>query len=63
MSKSAKKSVHTMSEKDRSNAARKAAANAWKFMHSKAYQSIRNSNRTPKQKRAAIEALKARRAA
>lgn len=60
MPKTAKK--HTPNAK-LSKIARKAANAAWRFMHSKPYQAIKNSNRTDAQKRKAIEALKARRAA
>ena len=63
MSKSSAKSSRLMSKAQRKVAARKAARAAWTFMHSKPYQSIKNSNRTDAAKRKAIEALKARRAA
>jgi hypothetical protein len=59
-SKSTKKS--TLSKAQRSNIARKAAAGAWKFMRSVAYQRIINSSKTEAQQRKAIEALKAARA-
>jgi hypothetical protein len=55
--------VAVLSHAKRSSIARRAANSAWTFMRSKAYQAIRNSSRTPAAKRAAIEALKARRAA
>lgn len=55
--------VSTLSHAKRSKIARSAANSAWEFMHSKAYQSIKNSSRTDAAKRKAIEALKARRAA
>lgn len=57
------KRVSSISSASRSRIARKAANNAWTFMHSKAYQAIKNSSRTDAAKRKAIEALKARRAA
>jgi hypothetical protein len=66
MSKSAKKSVRkvtSISSARRSKIARSAANSAWRFMHSKPYQAIKNSSRTDAAKRKAIEALKARRAA
>jgi hypothetical protein len=65
MSAPAKKSrkVTSISSAKRSKIARSAANAAWKFMHSPAYQRIRNSNATPAQKRKQIEALKERRAA
>lgn len=62
MSKTTKR-VSSISSAKRSQIARKAAANAWRFMHSKAYVAIKNSSRTESGKRKAIEALKARRAA
>jgi len=60
MSKSAKKSS-TLSHAQLSKIARRAANSAWAFMRSKPYVAIKNSNRTPAQKRTAIEALKAKR--
>ena len=53
-----------MTPAQRSNAAKLAAAAAWKFMNSKPYQSIKNNSRlTDAQKRQRIDALKAKRAA
>jgi hypothetical protein len=63
MSTKATKRVSHISAAKRSTIAKRAAASAWKFMHSKPYQAIVNSNRTDAAKRKAIEALKARRAA
>jgi len=62
MSKQSKK-VTVLSAAKRSKIAYRAAKSAWAFMHSKQYQAIKNSSRTPAAKRTAIEALKARRAA
>lgn len=64
MPKQAVKSVRKshLSAAKRSTIARSAARAAWKFIHSKPYQQIVNSNRTDAQKRKAIEALKERRA-
>jgi hypothetical protein len=52
-----------LTHEQRVKIAKSAAANAWSFMKSRAYQAIKSSNRTDAQKRTAIEALKAKRAA
>ena len=65
-SKSSKKVISIskhLSHAQRSAVSRQAGFAAQKFMHSKAYQAIKNSNRTYAAKRKAIEALKERRAA